>query len=115
MKVKTKFDVGDTVYFLSAEPDYIDQNNSDHHLKIGEVFVIKGKVGNIHITGKSENKYDVEYRVCIRALGGVNEIGVHESMCASDIVQLGVNVSNCYYVSEKNQETLCQNNNSKNI
>jgi len=95
MKAETRFNTEDIVYFLSTEPNYIDQ----HYLKVGEIFIIKGKIGNINITGKYGGEYDVEYQVYINALGSMKKIRVHESMLAGNREELGNMVANDFYVS----------------
>lgn len=99
MKIETKFNPQDIIYFLTSERDYRD--TEDHNLKTGEVFVCKGEVHKININGTFDGKYDIEYVVYIRAYGQGRRINIHEDMCAANIPQLGLNVSNYYYISEK--------------
>lgn len=97
MEIKTRFDSGDIVYFLSTDPNCVD--DKEHYWKTGEVFIVKGKVGLVHITGNHDKNYEVEYSVYIRALDGVKQINVSEEMLANNREELGNMVADDFYVS----------------
>lgn len=98
MKIETKFNSKDIVYFLTGNQELLD-NYSSHIIKTGEVFVVKGQIGLLHITGNFGDEYEVEYDVYVKVENGIKQIRVHESMCAADPTELGHNVTNCYYRS----------------
>lgn len=97
MEIKTKFNTKDIVYFLTANQDYLD--NAEKTLKVGEVFVCKGEVGQLEIQCYNNESHDIICSVYIRILNGTKLVRIHEDYCAPDPTQLGVNVTNRYYLS----------------
>lgn len=104
MEIKTRYDVKDTVYFLTTIQSYHDE--PEPLLKQGELFVCKAEIGSIDIKANYNGKYDIIYSVYIRiSSGGTRNIKVHEDFCAPNHVQLGLDVQNRYYKSgEKNKK-----------
>lgn len=100
MEIKTKFNTKDIVYFLTANQDYLD--NAEKTLKVGEVFVCKGEIGQIDIQCDYIESHDIVYSVYIKVLNGTKLVRVYEDFCAPDPTQLGVNVTNRYYKSGEN-------------
>lgn len=103
MEIKTKFNIKDIVYFLTTNQDYLD--NAEKTLKVGEVFVCKGEIGQIDIQYNNES-HDIIYSVYIKVLNETKLIRVHENFCAPDLTQLGVNVTNRYYKSGENNKKI---------
>ncbi len=97
MEVKTKYNPKDIVYFLTESSDYLDDCNRT--LKEGEVFVCKGEVGHVDIAVHYGNEYDICYNIYIKVQNGMKQVEVHEDFCAPDPTQLGLNVTNRYYMS----------------
>ena len=104
MEIKTKFNIKDTVYFLTANQDYLD--NDERTLKLGEVFVCKGEVGQIDIHCNYTETHDNVCSVYIRVPNGTKQVQVHEDFCAADPTQLGVDVTNRYYKSGENNKKI---------
>jgi len=97
MKIETKFNSKDIVYFLTVNHDNLDDCNRT--LKTGELFVVKGEVGRISITGNFGGECEVVYEVYINVNNGVKTVNVHEDFCAPNPTQLGVDVTYRYYLS----------------
>ena len=97
MNIKTKYEEGDIIYFLSTNSEDVG-SSFDSNLKTGEVFICEAVVMKIKITiiNNIVNIYNV---VCTSVTDNWHDI--HENFCAPDIVQLGVNVSNNYRVVAK--------------
>jgi hypothetical protein len=99
MEIKTKFNVDDTVFFLTT---------TDRIMNFGELadnkpYVCEGIVDSFDITYKHE-KLVITYAVKVRESRGSGEDGLHwmyveEDWCAPDIIQLGQNVSNRFRVN----------------
>lgn len=104
MEIKTRFNTEDIVYFLTAESDYLD--NVEKTLKVGEVFVCKGEVGEIDIKYNNNENYDIVCSVYIKVLNGIRQVQIHEDFLAPDPTQLGVNVTNRYYKSGENNQKI---------
>lgn len=104
MEIKTRFDTKETVYFLTANQDYLD--NAQKTLKVGEVFVCKGEIGQIDIQSNYDNNNNIVCSIYIRVLNGIRLVQVHEDFCAPDPTQLGVNVTNRYYKSGENNKKI---------
>ena len=105
MEVKTKFNTKETVYFLTNSTDYLD--DTDYRLKKGEVYVCKGEVCGIKIIGDYNGNYDVIYEIIVMAYGcSKKKVEIHENFCAPDTTQLGINVTNRYYLSDNNQKKI---------
>ena len=103
MKIKTKFNAKETIYFLTANQDYLD--NNEKKLKIGEIFVCKAEIRQIDIQSNYDESNDIIYSVYIRVNNGRRLVRVHEDFCASDLMYLGLDVINKYYKSgEKNNK-----------
>jgi len=65
------------------------------------VFIAKGIVGRFKVIGDINGGYEVLYEVYINVYGCTNNkvATVSEKFLAPDTTQLGVNVTNRYYVS----------------
>ncbi len=96
MEIKTKFNPKDIVYFLTENSNYL--NDDEKIRKKGEVFVCRGEVGHVNIIVNYDD-YDISYNIYIKISNGVKQVEVHEDFCAPDPTQLGLNVTNKYYLS----------------
>jgi hypothetical protein len=95
MEIKTKFDVGDTLVFLTTDTSFMNYSDNDYN----KAFVCEGIVESIRFElkhGKQEIVYTVKVRNATRQ--GHNWIDVNEQWCAPDVVQLGQDVSNRFNV-----------------
>lgn len=104
MEIKTRFNTKDIVYFLTTNQDYLD--NTEKTLKIGEVFVCKGEVGQLEIFCNNNENHDIVCSIYINVHNGTKMVRVHENFCAPDPTQLGVNVTNRYYKSGENNKKI---------
>lgn len=93
MEIKTKYNEGDRVFFLTEESKYA-RNAFDTYLKTGEIFAIEATVMKINI--KIAKKVTIINSLECDVTG--EWIDVNEDFCAPDMVQLGLDVSNKYRV-----------------
>jgi hypothetical protein len=94
MEIKTKYNIGDHIYFLTWCQDHLDDNAEVNH---GDIFVCEAKVMRIK-TILDGNEINTTYSVC-SARNKWDKID--EKFCAPDPTQLGLDVSNKYYLSKK--------------
>jgi hypothetical protein len=97
MEIKTKFNIGDNVYFLTSNKKHLDDKCV---LNDGEVFVCCAEVIGIKIDVGNEKNLDIEYLV----YDGNKWNKIYEKFCAPDPTQLGLDVTNRYYLSGKKRK-----------
>ena len=103
MEIKTKFNVGDTLVFLTTNTSFINYSDMDYN----KTFVCEGIVESIRFElkhGKQEIVYTVKVRDAARQ--GNKWIDVDEQWCAPDVVQLGQDVSNRFNVHRLKEPAL---------
>lgn len=96
MEIKTIYNANDIVFYLSNDKKYC---NDDKILKDGEVFVVKAQIGKITIEVRGDGNYRIKYEVYVKLPSGVRTDVVLEEFLAPDTTQLGLNVTNRYYLS----------------
>jgi len=102
METKTKFDVNDTVCFLSADSKLYDGHVNNTYLKENEIFVAIGMIYDIKIETGGNNRINITYKVKVHPNNNPEHwLWLPEEMCSPDIVQLGIDVSKKFYVSGK--------------
>jgi len=100
MEIKTKYNEGDKVFFLTRDSKYA-KGAFNTYLKEGEVFACEATVMKIKI--KVEHG-KIHIHNSLRTHVAEEWLDLHEDFCAPDIVQLGTDVSNRYRVASTKQK-----------
>ncbi len=89
MEIKTKFNKKDKVVFLTANPDHLGDQN--WYPEEDEIFICEGTVSAIKVDIRND-KVNIIYSVIVYGRSGNKWVDVHETMLASCIKQLGIDV-----------------------
>lgn len=100
METKTKFDIEDTVCFLSADDCLYDGHTNNKWIKENEIFVVVGMIHEIKIETGGSGSVGITYRIRVIPNNSKEQwLWLPEEMLSPDIVQLGIDVSKRFYVS----------------
>ena len=99
MEIKTKFNKGDKVYFLTSNIEYFEKSITRYPNK-DEIFICEGKIDAIKIESHENKEIIIIYLVIICSKNGNVWVEVHENMCSPDTTQLGLDVTNRYNINK---------------
>jgi hypothetical protein len=81
MDIKTKFKVGDSVFFLT-------ENDQVYSPKIGKIHLLSGRVHNFNVFCSSSSHFAIEYSVEYPMIGGSKTVKIEEEFLSDNIGEL---------------------------
>jgi hypothetical protein len=81
MDLKTRFKVGDNVFFLT-------ENDNTHTTHIGNIYLLSGRIDNISIFYSSSHMLFVEYEILVKSYGKDNKFKIQEEYLSDNIGEL---------------------------